>query len=84
MFKIITSTSAVLVALASVPAFATGYTDWRHYSCGLECGKSALPGTTYYIQSDGSMSTVDPRAKVAGNAGGVRDISHSAASVRGR
>ncbi|MDT7952874.1 MAG: hypothetical protein RQ966_15325 [Acetobacteraceae bacterium] len=60
MFNTVLKLTVVIAALASMPAFANGYTDTSHYSCGLECGKSALPGTTYYATPNGGWSTTPP------------------------
>lgn len=60
MLKTILTLTVAIGALASVPAFAKGYTDWGHYNCSLECGKSALPGTTYYATPDGGWSMTPP------------------------
>jgi hypothetical protein len=53
-----------LAALGAAPAMATYYDYSGNYGCGLECGKSALPGTTYYEQSNGNMSVRRPQAEV--------------------
>ena len=69
MMKTILITSVALGALAAAPAFAKGYTDWRHYNCGLECGQSALPGSPGEFGWAGAAKTyywVDPVEQIVG------------------